>query len=115
MRHKHADVIHAWAEGAGVQVRGAGGTKWSDIDTPGFITTCEYRIKPKTKTVRYRNYILEDGRVCVIDTTNTIVALGYGSRWLGEEQTVEVTVKADKAPPSSCNCSDMCRGKCGVA
>jgi len=44
-RHKHADVIHAWADGAAVQVKGSDGRE----DTfPLWHPNKEYRIKPKT-------------------------------------------------------------------
>ena len=46
MRRKHADVIHAWAEGAEIQVRFYNGI-WRDIVTPSFDDSSEYRIKPK--------------------------------------------------------------------
>ena len=46
-RHKHADVIHAWANGDQVQQRESDGS-WSSIKHPGFYTDSEYRIKPKT-------------------------------------------------------------------
>jgi hypothetical protein len=35
-RHPHADVIHAWAEGAEVQWRYASGGEWQDMGTPCF-------------------------------------------------------------------------------
>lgn len=46
-RHKHADIIHAWAEGAEVQFKDLSG-KWIDlVDSPRFFEDTEYRIKPK--------------------------------------------------------------------
>jgi len=47
MRHKHADLIHAWADGAEIQYRFKDG--WSDIENPSFIDCFEYRIKPTPK------------------------------------------------------------------
>lgn len=44
-RHKHADLIHAWAEGAEIQVEGSWG--WEDT-TPTWHPSNDYRIKPKT-------------------------------------------------------------------
>ena len=48
-RHKHADVIHAWAEGAEIQTRNplTSSPKWIDNDGPTFCNSLEYRIKPK--------------------------------------------------------------------
>lgn len=51
-RHKWADIIHAWAEGATIQVKVNDGydKAWIDIETnnPTFYPSNEYRIKPKT-------------------------------------------------------------------
>ena len=47
-RHKHADVIHAFAEGAEVQFRRAAGERWEDERNPSFFASNEYRIKPRT-------------------------------------------------------------------
>jgi len=45
-RHKHADVIHAWADGADIQYLRIDGV-WEDISFPPFSESNEYRIKPK--------------------------------------------------------------------
>ena len=44
-RHKHADVIHAWADGADIQHLRLDGV-WDDI--PPLNESNEYRIKPRT-------------------------------------------------------------------
>ena len=46
-RHKHADVIHAWAEGEQIQTRFIGEKVWEDICLPKWSDSQEYRIKPK--------------------------------------------------------------------
>ena len=43
-RHKHADVIIAWAEGAEVEYRNLPGATWVSADTPGWYENYEYRI-----------------------------------------------------------------------
>lgn len=58
MRHKHADVIHAWAEGAEIQSRHGPEYFWSDISLKFpctfFNEDLEYRVKPKIlRTKRY--------------------------------------------------------------
>jgi hypothetical protein len=62
-KHKHAEVIKAWADGAEIQVRCSPSEVWRDIDPTRPITwnvTYEYRIKPKLKrTNKYRRYIWE--------------------------------------------------------
>lgn len=48
MKHKHADLIKAWADGAQIQYyRGVG--NWEDIDNPNWLGVGEYRIKPMPK------------------------------------------------------------------
>ncbi len=43
-RHKHADVIIAWANGAKVEFREEAGREWMLIDVPSFSDHYEYRI-----------------------------------------------------------------------
>ena len=44
--HKHADLIHAWAEGAEIEYRWTGTEKWEDCVYPQWHEQAEYRIKP---------------------------------------------------------------------
>jgi hypothetical protein len=44
-KHKHADLIIAWANGAKIQVFSLGG--WSDALTPAWDSGMKYRIKPE--------------------------------------------------------------------
>ena len=46
-RHKHADVIHAWAEGAELQFYNKSFERWETAKQPGFLESTLYRIKPK--------------------------------------------------------------------
>lgn len=53
-RHKHADVIHAWAEGATIQYWLGDG--WKDcLRMPSFCDGDEYRVKPKV--LKHRAYL----------------------------------------------------------
>lgn len=62
-RHKHADLIIAWANGATIQVYALPSTHgtdipcWLDADAPSWRHDSEYRIKPQPKpdVVKYRN------------------------------------------------------------
>ena len=48
MKHKHADLIHAWADGAKIQVKEWG--EWHDVRSgPYWGKDSEYRIKPEEK------------------------------------------------------------------
>jgi len=48
MRHKHADLIHAWAEGAEIQIKWVNDS-WVDVTGPSFHPGETYRIKPTPK------------------------------------------------------------------
>jgi len=61
-RHTHADVIHAYAEGAEIEVFDEVFNKWKRVLNPGFYPTKKYRIKPDKKPW-YKN-IPEHGILC---------------------------------------------------
>jgi hypothetical protein len=46
-RHKHADVIHAYAEGDEIEVYDKR-IGWDTVPWPSFYPSLKYRIKPKT-------------------------------------------------------------------
>jgi hypothetical protein len=46
-RHKHADVIHAYAEGAKIEWRMDDEDRWRDCQSPGFVEYYQYRVKPE--------------------------------------------------------------------
>lgn len=48
MRHKHADLIIAWANGAQIEGLAHQGV-WAIIEHPAWDGTVEYRIKPEPK------------------------------------------------------------------
>jgi hypothetical protein len=45
-KHKHADLIIAWANGAKIQVKNGLGD-WIDVGSPTWSGQAEYRIKPE--------------------------------------------------------------------
>ena len=61
---KHAALIHAWADGAVIQYKNSDG-KWVDVfqNNPSWHDGETYRIKPKTTTVKFRNWYSTDGKV----------------------------------------------------
>ena len=87
-RHKHADVIIAWAEGRAVQVRDEGTNRWYDINGkfPLFNEDREHRIKPPAK--KYRVALFRDcteGYTSTADTqetSNDYEAMHHFVRWL---------------------------------
>jgi len=62
MRHKHADLIHAWAEGAVIQRKNIHGEWVEDGFFTSFTYDQEYRIKPEKKpdVVKYLGLIDDD-------------------------------------------------------
>lgn len=52
-RHKHADVIIAWAEGKDVQIWDSTQKEWCDvIESANWSDDCKYRIKPPANKYR---------------------------------------------------------------
>jgi len=47
MKHKHAELIKKWADGAEIQVKYA---DWEDTENPSWNKEFEYRIKPEEKS-----------------------------------------------------------------
>jgi hypothetical protein len=64
MRHKHADLIHAWAEGAEIEIRRDKDTPWDKTASPKWYYEFEYRIKPTPKPDRVCKFeIAKDGTI----------------------------------------------------
>jgi len=66
-RRKHADLIHAWAEGAIIQVEvGCTSlTQWVDCpnNDPSWKPDRIYRIKPAKRTIKFRNWLMKSGDI----------------------------------------------------
>lgn len=67
--HKHAAMIHAWADGADIQCRPDSSSAWADMRTnPSWFEGWEYRVKPEKKPDFAQNvkaHLGSDGRVRV--------------------------------------------------
>lgn len=85
---KHAALIHAWADGAEIQYKFVG--EWvtcADDEVPEFCAKdIELRIKPKTRTVKFRNYLTTEGYP---DVTLLQCPTKF-KEWLGDRQEVEI-------------------------
>lgn len=69
-RHKHADVIIAWANGAEIECRGQPSRGWITATNPCWSEEYEYRIKPPAK--KYRVALFEsDTSVYYTSTADT--------------------------------------------
>lgn len=51
-RHKHADIITAWAEGDEVEYRKSPEYIWKTAEFPGWYENYEYRVKPPKNKYR---------------------------------------------------------------
>ena len=83
-RHKYADVIIAWANGAEIEYRLGPDDSWSKATSPSWHADCEYRVKPPAK--KYRVALFND-YTCVYTADNTEDARSYEKersfvRWL---------------------------------
>lgn len=95
-KHKHCEVIIAWANGAKIQVH-VNGDLWEDCDKiPGWFERCDYRVKPQ-KTIQMRPYLTcaKTIRVWTSDWERTQERTEqdlHFSKWLGpvEERTFDV-------------------------
>mgnify|MGYP001378708434 CR=1 FL=1 len=70
-RHKHADVIIAWAEGKDVQVWDGLNNKWCDLTLkdPNFRAD-KYRIKPITSNYRVALLLNDDNEPYTVSVNN---------------------------------------------
>jgi hypothetical protein len=60
MKHKHAELIKAWADGAEIECKHPWSKEWIDADVPSWNNDIKYRIKPEPKPDVVRTfYILE--------------------------------------------------------
>jgi len=65
-KHKHADLIHAWADGAEIQFKGAEG--WFYAHNPTWHGDTEYRIKPEDP--KWLENIPKHGVLCWVCDVN---------------------------------------------
>ena len=91
MKHKHCELIKAWADGAKIQIRDVDG-KWVDVN-PNWSTHYTYRIKP---SLSYRVALMEwcnNGFYTQTQNNTATVNLEdhpYFIRWLTDWVEVEL-------------------------
>jgi hypothetical protein len=56
-RHKHAESIHAWAEGKEIQYFSKNYNEWIDLDQPSWHPLDQYRLKPENPYGKYDKII----------------------------------------------------------
>ena len=98
-KHKHYDVIVAYANGSKVQCKSKNSNIWADTEYPSFFGTHDYRVKPEpVKTVGYRRYIMRVNgkhKVYAVASDRIYSPTSYPQfvRWIDNEwqyETVEV-------------------------
>lgn len=91
-KHKHAELIKAWADGAKIQYMSAG--KWYDAKNPAWHNeTNEFRIKPKSKEVRWQWFVISNCDGAVPCLTSGF----YRTRSEAREHHDETTIVLQKA------------------
>ena len=74
--HIHAAVIHAFADGAKLQVRLCGAEHWQETRFPDFADECEYRIKPELAAPKWpQTTMTQDDLWSQIDNVRNAPAL----------------------------------------
>lgn len=53
MKHKHAELIKAWADGAQIEFLTTDTNEWCDLISPRWSEGVQYRVKPKMDCIRY--------------------------------------------------------------
>ena len=91
MKHKHCDLIKAWADGVEIQQRYDRSKEWQDIGPfPSWVESFEYRIKPKT--IKYRVALFTDNSLAVSSEVDAKYweENRWFKRWVTDWQEVEV-------------------------
>jgi hypothetical protein len=96
MKHKHADLIHAWADGAQIQQYKINLDEWHDVSSyPVFDERLCYRITPMPKPDMYK-YIdvraVRDGicqwTTCLPDEANLLLTFDGETRKLKSAEVI---------------------------
>ena len=96
MKHKHCDLIKAWAEGEEIQHFCIYDNQWFDNNAPAWSSCTEYRIKPKPKIVKFKvalvkcNFIGKYLEIIFDDDYSKMESNSDFIKWLGNEYCYEV-------------------------
>ena len=92
--HKHAEVIHAFADGAEIQCQNDDNKLWYSEKNPLFCENFEYRAKPTPVISWYRvaEVAGSSSRIAVSDKdVKTLESSKYFIRWLTDRIEYEIT------------------------
>jgi len=96
MKHKHCDIIKAWADGAEIEYFHTGCQQWFKAPSPQWNEDTEYRIKPKEEFLKYKVALFKfpDGEFYTVTYKSEayIIAEQFEEfvMWLTDEQTVNI-------------------------
>ena len=78
MKHIHADLIHAWADGAEIEIRRSKNTPWERTETPKWYFEFEYRIKQEPVPDVVSNFeVTKDGSVWLTPLLHSNIRLTF--------------------------------------
>jgi len=87
--HKHAELIHAWADGAKIEFRWDVCDDWRRITAPRWDQTGDYRIKPESKPDTVWNYNAFEGHLVRCDSNSANLKLTFDGE-TGKLKSAEV-------------------------
>jgi hypothetical protein len=90
MRHPHADLIIAWANGAKIEFKGQASGEWQDCPSqPAWWDDSEYRIKPEPKPDVVANWNVQKDGIRLIQTAPANLRLTFDGE-TGKLKSAEV-------------------------
>lgn len=94
-RHKHADLIIAWANGAEIETK-TRLSEWSRVASPAWSNDQDYRIKPKPMIKKYQ-WACNSSAVCFVTsgyyTDEQALRHAYGSTHFTWAQRIDPSMK----------------------
>lgn len=102
--HKHAAVIHAWADGAQIQWCQRSTDKWVDAKAPQWHDCYQYRVKPEKKRGRVWVGLFLNGTpgfpphpysTCDHDTAMALAKVESFIKWIKEGEEFEYDLGCD--------------------
>ena len=86
-RHKHADAIIAWAEGAEIQCRRHPADPWAELKQPNWQEHWEYRVKPPKNKYRVGLFKIGENKPFTVVAETDVVEMDCETdtrfvRWL---------------------------------
>jgi hypothetical protein len=95
VKHKHCEVIKAWADGAKIQIQAPSG-EWFDLtESSPLWNGPSYRVRPETVRYRVSLHVSDEGDHFLMMAENSGQELHLSryptfKKWLGDWQEVEV-------------------------